>query len=230
MTRVDPGGNKAVIEVYHVYKRYGAHPTLSDLNITVRENEFLFVTGPSGAGKTTFLKLLFLDETVSEGHIVVNGINLQRIPRKRIPFLRRQIGVVFQDFRLITHYTVFENVALVLEAIGADRKFIPKRVRQVLRMVGLAEAADAYPPGLSGGEQQRVAVARAAVAKPAILLADEPTGNLDKVTAELVFRLFERLHDKGTTVIVATHDKSLLEQAHGRIMRLDQGRMEIQAG
>jgi len=230
MTRVDPGGNKAVIEVYHVYKRYGAHPTLSDLNITVRENEFLFVTGPSGAGKTTFLKLLFLDETVSEGHIVVNGINLQRIPRKRIPFLRRQIGVVFQDFRLIRHYTVFENVALVLEAIGADRKFIPKRVRQVLRMVGLAEAADAYPPGLSGGEQQRVAVARAAVAKPAILLADEPTGNLDKVTAELVFRLFERLHDKGTTVIVATHDKSLLEQAHGRIMRLDQGRMEIQAG
>jgi cell division transport system ATP-binding protein len=117
-----------------------------------------------------------------------------------------------------------------LEAIGADRKFIPKRVRQVLRMVGLAEAANAYPPGLSGGEQQRVAVARAAVAKPAILLADEPTGNLDRATAELVFRLFERLHDKGTTVIVATHDKSLLEQAHGRIMRLDHGRMEIRVG
>lgn len=230
MTRVDRGGNKTVIEVYHVYKRYGAHPTLSDLNLTVRENEFLFVTGPSGAGKTTFLKLLFLDETVSEGHIVVNGMNLQRIPRKRIPFLRRQIGVVFQDFRLIRHCTVFENVALVLEAVGADRKFIPKRVRQVLHMVGLTGAANAYPPGLSGGEQQRVAVARAAVAKPAILLADEPTGNLDTATAELVFRLFEQLHDKGTTVIVATHDKALLEQAHGRIMRLDHGRMEIQAG
>jgi cell division transport system ATP-binding protein len=229
MVRVDTSGDRAVIEVYHVFKRYGSHPTLYDLNLAVRKNEFLFVTGPSGAGKTTFLKLLFLDERVSEGHIVVNGINLQRIPRKRVPFLRRQIGVVFQDFRLIDHYTVYENISLVLEATGCDRNYIPKRVRQVLRMVGLAHAANAYPPGLSGGEQQRVAVARAAVAKPLILLADEPTGNLDISTAEMVFELFEQLHTMGTTIIVATHDKELLERAEGRVMRLDQGRMEMQS-
>jgi cell division transport system ATP-binding protein len=226
---MDTSGDRAVIEVYHVFKRYGSHPTLYDLNLTVRKNEFLFVTGPSGAGKTTFLKLLFLDETVSEGHIVVNGINLQRIPRKRVPFLRRQIGVVFQDFRLIDHYTVYENISLVLEATDCDRNYIPKRVRQVLRMVGLAHASDAYPPGLSGGEQQRVAVARAAVANPLILLADEPTGNLDISTAEMVFELFEQLHAIGTTIIVATHDKELLERAQGRVMTLNRGRMEMQS-
>jgi len=228
MVRATADGGDAVIDVFHVFKRYGARPTLLDLNLAIMKNEFVFVTGASGAGKTTFLRLLFLDESVSEGYIVVNGINLQRIPRKRIPFLRRQIGVVFQDFRLIEHYTVYENVALVLEAGGHDRRYIPKRVRQVLRMVGLADASEAYPPGLSGGEQQRVAVARAAVGKPPILLADEPTGNLDGATADLVFELFAQLHALGTTIIVATHDRQLLEDAPGRIMKLQGGRMETQ--
>jgi len=228
MARLEANGTTPAIELFHVFKRYGAQPTLYDINLAVMQNEFLFITGPSGAGKTTFLRLLFLDEAVSEGHIVVNGINLQRIPRKRVPYLRRQIGVVFQDFRLIEHYSVYENVALVLEAAGFDRRYIPKRVRQVLRMVGLADAGTAYPPGLSGGEQQRVAVARAAVGKPPILLADEPTGNLDASTAALVFDLFAQLHGMGTTIIVATHDRELLGAAQGRVMRLRGGHMETE--
>ena len=228
MTSLKAEESTPVIELFHVFKRYGSRPTLYDINLAVMENEFLFVTGASGAGKTTLLRLLFLDEAVSEGYIVVNGMNLQRLPRKRMAFLRRQIGVVFQDFRLIEHYTVYENVALVLEAAGCDRSYIPKRVRQVLRMVGLADACEAYPPGLSGGEQQRVAVARAAVGKPPILLADEPTGNLDVSTAALVFDLFAQLHALGTTIIVATHDRQLLECASGRVLKLDNGRMEMQ--
>lgn len=217
---------ESVIRMFHVYKRYGSQIALHDINLNVLRNEFVFITGQSGAGKTTLLRLLFLDEEVSEGQILVNGIHLQRIRRAKIPFLRRNMGVVFQDFRLIQSYTVYENVALVLETAGQQKRYIRKRVRQVLRMVGLDERLHTYPPRLSGGEQQRVAVARAAVGNPLILLADEPTGNLDTNAADMVFDLFQQLHTRGTTVIVATHDSRLFEKVHGRIVVLNRGRVE----
>lgn len=217
---------ESVIRMFHVYKRYGSQIALHDINLNVLRNDFVFITGQSGAGKTTLLRLLFLDEEVSEGQILVNGIHLQRIRRAKIPFLRRNMGVVFQDFRLIQSYTVYENVALVLETAGQQKRYIRKRVRQVLRMVGLDERLHTYPPRLSGGEQQRVAVARAAVGNPLILLADEPTGNLDTNAADMVFDLFQQLHTRGTTVIVATHDSRLFEKVHGRIVVLNRGRVE----
>ncbi|MBW2107857.1 MAG: cell division ATP-binding protein FtsE [Deltaproteobacteria bacterium] len=211
--------------MFHVYKRYGSRTALYDVSLRVSRGEFLFVTGPSGAGKTTLLRLLFLDETISEGQILVDGINLQRIPRNRIPLLRRKISVVFQDFRLIRDYTVYENIALVLEAKGASPRHVPARIRQALRMVGLEDCAHAYPPRLSGGEQQRVAVARAAAANPLILLADEPTGNLDTETADMVMALLIRLHRRGTTIVVATHDDRLLSKAPARVVSLAEGRL-----
>lgn len=214
-----------VIQMFHVYKRYGRHAALHNISLTVQRNEFLFVTGPSGAGKTTLLRLLFLDEAVSEGQILVDGVNLQRVRRARIPFLRRKIGVVFQDFRLIKDYTVFENIALVLEAKEATHRHVAARVKQVLRMVGMEAYMDSYPPRLSGGEQQRIAVARAAVGNPLILLADEPTGNLDTEAADMVFDLFRKLHAQGATVVVATHDAHLLKKGPGRIVSLKSGRI-----
>jgi cell division transport system ATP-binding protein len=216
--------------MFHVHKRYGPHTALHDICLSVQRNEFLFVTGPSGAGKTTLLRLLFLGESVSEGQILVDGINLQRVRRPRIPFLRRKIGVVFQDFRLIDTYTVYENIALVLEAKGATDRHIAAKVRQVLRMVGMESYIDSYPPRLSGGEQQRIAVARAAVGNPLILLADEPTGNLDTEAADMVFDLFRQLHSRGATVVVATHDSRLMDKVPGRIVLLKRGRMEVGAG
>jgi cell division transport system ATP-binding protein len=211
--------------MFHVHKRYGSHTALRDISLTVQRNEFLFVTGPSGAGKTTLLRLLFLSETVSEGQILVDGINLQRVRRPKVPFLRRKIGVVFQNFRLIDTYTVFENIALVLEAKGGSQRHVPAKVRQVLRMVDMEKYANSYPPRLSGGEQQRIAVARAAVGNPLILLADEPTGNLDPEAADLVFDSFKQLHARGATVIVATHDTRQLEKVPGRVIALKQGTM-----
>ncbi|RLB94694.1 MAG: cell division ATP-binding protein FtsE [Deltaproteobacteria bacterium] len=219
-----------IIQTFHISKRYGTQIALRDVNLTVEKNEFLFITGPSGAGKTTLLRLLFLDEQVSEGQILVNGINLQRIRRARIPLLRRKIGVVFQDFRLIKTYTVYENVALVLEAAGKQKRYIQKKVRQVLRMVGLEDRMYTLPPRLSGGEQQRVALARAAAGDPLILLADEPTGNLDAECADMVFDLLRQLHTWGTTVIVATHDTQLLEKVAARIVFLRNGTIQGEIG
>jgi len=219
-------GAEPVIRMFHVHKRYGSQIALHDINLTVVKNDFVFITGQSGAGKTTLLRLLFLDEVVSEGQILVNGVHLQRIRRAKIPFLRRNMGVVFQDFRLIHSYTVYENVALVLETAGRQKRYIQKKVRQVLRMVGLEDRLGTYPQRLSGGEQQRVAVARAAVGNPLILLADEPTGNLDTTAADMVFELFRQLHTQGTTVIVATHDSRLFEKVHGRIVLLNHGCVE----
>jgi cell division transport system ATP-binding protein len=212
--------------MFHVYKRYGSATALNDINLEVVRNEFVFVTGPSGAGKTTLLRLLFLDEVVTGGQILVNGLNLQRLRRTKIPLLRRDMGVVFQDFRLINSYSVYDNIALVLETAGRHRRYIPKKVRQVLRMVGLEHRMDAHPPRLSGGEQQRVALARAAVGDPSILLADEPTGNLDEKCAEMVFDLLRQLHTRGTTIMVATHDQRLLEKVRARTVFLNAGRME----
>ena len=225
---VDPG-EEPVIQLFHIHKRYGSQTALEDINLSILKNDFVFVTGPSGAGKTTLLRVIFLDEAPSEGQILVNGINLQRIHRAKIPLLRRSMGFVFQDFRLIDTYTVYENIALVLEAAGREKPYIDKKVRQVLRMVGLEDRMHSLPPRLSGGEQQRVAIARAAVGNPFILLADEITGNLDHAAADMVFHLLGQLHRLGTTVIVATHDARLFDKVPGRIVSLNRGRVEGEA-
>jgi len=219
----------AVIRMFHVHKRYGAKQALVDATLDISKNEFLFISGPSGAGKSTLLKLLYLAEPVSEGQILVDGMNLSRIPRRRIPLLRRKFGIIFQDYKLIPTRTVYENVALVLEAQGRKRSFVEKKVKSMLRVVGMADRSSTYPPSLSGGEQQRVAVARAVAGDPMIILADEPTGSLDDDSAAVIFELLQRFHQRGATVVVATHDKSLIENATGRVLQIRQGRLDTPA-
>lgn len=218
--------NSAIIRMFHVHKRYGAKQALVDATLDIAKNEFLYISGPSGAGKSTLLKLLYLAEPVSEGQILVDGMNLSRIPRRRIPMLRRKFGIIFQDYKLIPTRTLYENVALVLEAQGKKRSLVEKRVKSLLRVVGLEDRLTAYPPSLSGGEQQRVAVARAVIGDPKIILADEPTGSLDDDSAAIIFELLNRFHGRGATVVVATHDKSLIEGAVGRVLQIRQGRLE----
>ena len=216
----------SLIRMFHVYRRYGSKAALFDINFEVFKNEFIFITGPSGAGKSTLLKLLYLGEPASEGQILVDGINLSRISRNRIPFLRRKIGIIFQDFKLINSKTVFENVALVLEAAGKPRQFIQKKVGSVLRAVGMDDKYNSFPLSLSGGEQQRVAIARAVAGDPTIILADEPTGSLDAESASQVTGLLKEFHIRGSTIIVATHDKEFISKSGGRAVYLKQGRIQ----
>lgn len=218
--------NSAVIRMFHVHKRYGAKPALVDATLDIAKNEFLFISGPSGAGKSTLLKLLYLAEPVSEGQILVDGMNLSRISHRRIPTLRRKFGIIFQDYKLIPTRSVFENVALVLEARRQKRSLVEKKVKSVLRVVGMEDRLTAYPPSLSGGEQQRVAVARAVVGDPKIILADEPTGSLDDDAAAVILKLLDMFHRRGATVVVATHDRSLIENATGRVLHIRQGRLD----
>jgi cell division transport system ATP-binding protein len=218
--------NSAVIRMFHVHKRYGAKQALVDASLDIAKNEFLFISGPSGAGKSTLLKLLYLGEPVSEGQILVDGMNLSRIHRRRIPMLRRKFGIIFQDYKLIPTRTVYENVALVLEASGKKRSQIEKKVKNMLRVVGIEDRQNALPPSLSGGEQQRVAVARAVVGDPKIILADEPTGSLDDDSAAVILKLLNLFHSRGATVVVATHDKSLIASATGRVLHIRQGRLD----
>ncbi len=209
-----------LIRMFHVYKRYGATAVLSDITMDISENEFMFVTGPSGAGKTTLLKLLYLGERPSEGQILVNGMNLTRIKRDKIPFLRRKFGIIFQDYNLIATKTVFDNIALVLEIAGHKKSLIDKKVGSVLRTVGLEKKKNVYPPALSGGEQQKITIARAIASDPKIILADEPTGSLDDDSAEDVMALLKSFHEKGSTVIIATHDKDLVNSINARELKL----------
>ena len=209
--------------MFHVHKQYGVKKALIDINLDVFKNEFLFITGPSGAGKSTLLKLLYYGEPVSEGQILIDGMNVSRISCSRIPFLRRKFGIIFQDYKLIPTKSVFDNVALVLEAIGRKRQLIRKKVNSVLRMVGMEERSKSFPQSLSGGEQQRVAVARAIVGVPKIILADEPTGSLDSESANVIVDLLKGFHTRGGTVIVATHDKELLRKTDNRIIHLKEG-------
>jgi cell division transport system ATP-binding protein len=217
--------HSAIIRLFHVYRSYPSRSALVDITLDIFRNEFLFVTGPSGAGKTTLLKLLYLGEPVSQGQILIDGINLSRIPRKRVPLLRRKLGVVFQDYKLIPSRTVYENVALVLEAAGKRPAYIRKKVASILRTVEMEGRAEAYPPSLSGGEQQRVAVARAVVGDPNIILADEPTGSLDPESAAMIMELLKRFHTRGATVVVATHDRELIRRFNGRIIALQAGQL-----
>ncbi|MBW1815189.1 MAG: cell division ATP-binding protein FtsE [Deltaproteobacteria bacterium] len=215
------------IRLFHVRKRYGAKAALLDVTLDIFKNEFLFIHGPSGAGKTTLLKLLYLGEHVSEGQILIDGMNLARISAKRVHMLRRKFGIIFQDFKLIPTKTVFENVALVLEAAGKPNRAIQKKVRSVLRAVGMEEKANSFPPTLSGGEQQRVAIARAVAGDPKIILADEPTGSLDPDSAASIMELLKGFHTRGATVLLATHNKELASNMASRTIYLNQGTLEI---
>jgi cell division transport system ATP-binding protein len=215
-----------MIRLFHVYKSFGSiNPALMDISLTVPTGEFVFVTGPSGAGKTTLLKIIFCAERPTSGYALVDGRNLTRIKDSDLSSLRRRIGVVFQDFKLLPRRTVFENVALSLQVMGAPSSVIRKKVHQTLRYLGLADKEGYYPPQLSGGEQQRIAIARAIVNNPLILLADEPTGNLDYDLTMEIMALIKEIHARGTTVIVATHSQELLKGARERIIALSKGRI-----
>jgi len=223
---IDGAEKSSIIRMFHVHRNYGPKKALIDITLDIAKNEFVFISGPSGAGKTTLLKLLYLGEPVSEGQILIDGINLARIPRNRIPLLRRKFGVIFQDYKLIPTKNVYDNVALVLEAAGAKNRIIQKKVRRVLRLVGMEDRLKAYPPSLSGGEQQRIAVARAIIGDPQIILADEPTGSLDEESAGIILDLLRGVHIRGATVIIATHDKALMRKTGGQVLHLQQGRLE----
>jgi cell division transport system ATP-binding protein len=215
-----------VIETRHLSKRYsrGLY-ALRDLTLTVEKSEFVFLTGPSGAGKSTFLRLLLLQERPTEGDLVVNGYNVATLSRRALQEYRRGIGFVFQDFKLIPGRTVLENVAFVPEVLGVPRAQQSRRAFQVLKWVGLQHRMQAYPGDLSGGEQQRVAIARALVNEPAVLIADEPTGNLDPDLSLEIMNLLREVNAGGTTVLVATHDRELIRLVGRRTVTLDQGRV-----
>jgi cell division transport system ATP-binding protein len=215
-----------VVELFHVTKEYpGDAPALQDVSLAIGKGEFVFLTGASGAGKSTLLKLVFCDEEATSGQLLLFGKNVAKIRSGAIPFVRRNIGVVFQDFKLLPRRTVAENVALPLEVRAIPEKEIKKKVKALLRSVGLEHRAEKFPLSLSGGEQQRVAVVRALAAEPALLLADEPTGNLDPDRTLEVMDLLYAANARGTTVVVATHDRSLLQRYKKRVVVLERGRL-----
>jgi cell division transport system ATP-binding protein len=215
-----------MIQAFHVYKQYDRESmALSDITLHVEKGEFCFLTGPSGAGKTTFLKLVFREELPSQGQILVGGRNITAIPDGQIPELRRSVGVVFQDFKLLKRKTILENVAFVPRILGVPAREQKRRAFAALRAVGLHHKMHAYPLQLSGGEQQRVAIARALINEPMLLLADEPTGNLDPDMAEEIMRLFLEVNARGTTVLVATHDREMIQRMGKRVIALDHGRV-----
>jgi cell division transport system ATP-binding protein len=215
-----------MIRLFHAYKTYGRNNTaLHDVSLKVDRGEFVFLTGESGAGKSTLLKLLYAAELPTDGQVLVNDVNIARLGGAGITRLRREIGVVFQDFRLIPWYTVYENVALPLEAAGRGRQSIRASVLNWLEHVGLAHKHMFHPRQLSGGEQQRVAIARAMVVHPVLVLADEPTGNLDPDITRDVINLFHEVNAHGATVVFATHDRNLLRTYHKRILTLHKGRV-----
>jgi cell division transport system ATP-binding protein len=215
-----------VIRLYHVTKEYpGSPPALRDVTLHVPKGQFVFLTGPSGAGKSTLLRTIFCAEQPTAGQILVGGRNVARLNRARIAHLRRDVGVVFQDFKLIDSRTVGENVAFALEVVGTSRKEIARRTYFLLKSVGLEHKVNADPRTLSGGEKQRVAVCRALANHPKVLLADEPTGNLDADRSVEIMDLLHEANAKGTTVLVATHDMDLVERFRRRVIKLERGKI-----
>jgi len=215
-----------MIQLFHVHKEYpGDGPALTDVTLEIEKGEFVFLTGPSGAGKSTLLRLIFCAEPATSGQLLLFGKNVAKIRPAAIPQVRRNIGFVFQDFKLLPDRTVAENVALPLEVRGLPDRDVRRKVKMLLRSVGLEHRADKFPPSLSGGEQQRVAVVRALAPDPALLLADEPTGNLDPDRTLEVMDLLHGANARGTTVVVATHDRTLLERYKRRTVALERGRV-----
>jgi cell division transport system ATP-binding protein len=216
-----------VIRLHHVSKSYrtSTRPALDDVTVEVEKGEFAFLIGPSGSGKSTFLRLLLREEVPSKGDVYVADLNVSKLSQRRIPQLRQRVGCVFQDFRLLANKTVTENVAFALEVIGKPRHTIRKVVPEVLELVGLEGKADRRPHELSGGEQQRVAIARAFVNRPLVLLADEPTGNLDRDISHDIMLLLERINRTGTTVLMATHDHAIVDSMRRRVVELNLGQV-----
>ena len=216
-----------MIQFHQVSKFYDSSiPALDSIDLKIDKGSFVFITGPSGAGKTTMLKLMFSAERPSRGEIIVNGVNIARVKPSAIPFFRRKLGVVFQDFKLINSRTVYDNVSFSLDISGTKRKLVKKRVWQVLKWLGLLQKKDSFPPCLSGGEQQRVSIARAIINNPTLLLADEPTGNLDPALSMDIMKLFKAINARGTTIVIATHNKSMAETFSGNIISLERGRIK----
>ncbi|AJE03174.1 cell division ATP-binding protein FtsE [Geobacter pickeringii] len=215
-----------MIEFHNVSMSYQRDTAaLNDVSLKVPKGDFVFVTGSSGAGKSTLLRLIYGALTPSKGQVIVDGQNITRLTRSQIPYLRRNIGVVFQDFKLLPNRTVLENVAITLEVLGWGKRDIGKKVYHMLKQMGLEHKINATPLRLSGGEQQRVALARALVNDPKILLADEPTGNLDDENKEQIISIFREANIRGTTVVVATHDRRVIDSSHKRVVRLESGRI-----
>ncbi len=214
-----------MIQLYRVSKYYEGVPAVREVSFSIDKGEFVFMTGPSGAGKSTLLRILFCAERADEGQIIIQGMNTFRLGPSGIPYLRRNMGFVFQDYKLLPHKTVSENIALALKVVGTPYGEIERRTYQVLKKVGMENKRHLTPPKLSGGEQQRVAIARALVNEPQVLLADEPTGNLDPQSGQDVFRLFKDINMKGTTVLVATHDWETVRKMQRRIITMERGRV-----
>jgi cell division transport system ATP-binding protein len=215
-----------MIKVEHVYKRYPPDvAALEDVSVDVKKGEFVFIVGQSGSGKSTFLRLLTKEERPTSGQIWVAGKELNRLQSWKVPALRRTIGSVFQDFKLLSNKTVYENVAFALEVIGQRKHIIQRTVPEVLKLVGLPDKANRFPHEMSGGEQQRVSIARAFVNRPLVLLCDEPTGNLDPQTSQGIMRLLERINRTGTTIVMATHDHAIVDEMRKRVVEFERGKV-----
>jgi len=213
-----------MIEMQDVYKTYpNGVVALNGVSVRIKQGEFVYVVGPSGAGKSTFIKMMYREEKPTSGTIMVNGVNLANIKDSKVPLLRRNIGVVFQDFKLLPTLTVYENVAFALEVIEESPKVIRKKVMEVLDLVGLKHKIRSYPNELSGGEQQRVSIARSIVNSPKIVIADEPTGNLDPETSWGIMELFEKINERGTTIVMATHNKEIVNATRRRVIAIENG-------
>jgi cell division transport system ATP-binding protein len=215
-----------MITLQHVTKVYRNSVTaLEDVNVEIEKGEFVFIVGASGSGKSTMIRLLLKEEQPTKGAIYVAGKNLDKLTPWKVPYLRRNIGTVFQDFKLLSDKTVFQNVAFALEVIGKQKHIIDARVPEILELVGLGDKLNSYPNELSGGEQQRVSIARAVVNRPLVLLADEPTGNLDPQTSVDIMRLLDKVNRIGTTIVMATHDQAIVDAMRRRVVELDDGRI-----
>ncbi len=217
-------GDDRVIELINVSKRYkNGVMALSNIDINIEKGDFVFLVGPSGAGKSTLIKMLLKEEQPTQGRIIIDNEDITNIHRRHVPMLRRKIGVIFQDFRLLPNKTVYENVAFAMEIIGASSKDIRRQVPMILSMVGLSSKAKMYPDQLSGGEQQRVSIARAIINNPPIVIADEPTGNLDPETSWEIMRLIRQINRRGTTVVMATHAQNIVDIMQQRVIALENG-------
>ena len=213
-----------MLEMIDVSKIYpGGSVALQDINVRIEQGEFVFIVGPSGAGKSTFFKMLFREVLPSSGKVIVNGHDLVKMTDKEIPYFRRQLGIVFQDYRLLPDRTVYDNVAFAMQVIETPYRKIKRRVNDVLDLVGLRKRAHAYPSELSGGEQQRIAIARAIVNDPILLIADEPTGNLDPETSWEIMDIFREVNKSGTTIVMATHDREIVDEMEKRVIAIEHG-------
>ncbi len=213
-----------MLEMINVSKIYpGGSVALQDINVRIEQGEFVFIVGPSGAGKSTFFKMMFREVLPSNGKVIVNGHDLVKMTDKEIPYFRRQLGIVFQDYRLLPDRTVYDNVAFAMQVIETPYRKIKRRVNDVLDLVGLRKRAHAYPTELSGGEQQRIAIARAIVNDPILLIADEPTGNLDPETSWEIMDIFREVNKSGTTIVMATHDREIVDEMEKRVIAIEHG-------